>query len=41
MLALKDNIQRFESMHGPIKNIEEGGTGGNIPLNFGGTTPQA
>ncbi len=40
MMALKDNIQRFESMHGPIKNIEEN-PAGNIPMNFGGSTPQA
>ncbi len=40
MMALKDNIQRFEAMHGPIKNIDEGHAGGNIPMNFG-STPQA
>ncbi len=42
MMALKDNIQRYESLHGPIKNIDDGQSGGgNIPMNFGGTTPQA
>ncbi len=41
MHALKDNINRFEAMHGPIKNIEDGGMNGNIPMNFGGSTPQA
>jgi hypothetical protein len=39
MLALKDNISKFESMHGPIKDIEVGGTA--IPLNFGGPAAQA
>ena len=38
-LALKDNIAKYESTHGPIKDIESGG--GNIPLNFGGPTAQA
>jgi hypothetical protein len=32
MLALKDNIAKFESMHGKIKN--DGG-GNAMPLNFG------
>lgn len=41
MMALKDNIQRFEALHGTIKNIDEGHSGGNIPMNFGGSTPQA
>lgn len=40
LLALKDNIAKFESMHGPIKDIESGG-GANLPLNFGGPTAQA
>ena len=38
--ALKDNIGKFESVHGPIKEIEGGGMP-NIPLNFGGPTAQA
>ncbi len=42
MMALMDNIKRYESLHGPIKNVEDGhGGAGNIPMNFGGTTPQA
>ena len=40
LLALKDNIEKFESLHGPIKDIEGGG-GKQIPLNFGGPTAQA
>ncbi len=40
MLALQDNIKKFESLHGPIKNIE---TSGNpmLPLTFGGPTAEA
>ncbi len=40
MLALGDNIKKFESMHGPIKNVESSG-GANLPLNFGGPTAEA
>ncbi len=40
MKALQDNIKKFESMHGPIKDLEGGAPGGNIPMNFG-TTGQA
>jgi hypothetical protein len=40
LAALKENVAKFESMHGPIKDIEGGGAG-NIPLNFGGPTAQA
>jgi len=40
MAAIKDNIAKYETAHGPIKNIE--GSGGPvIPLNFGGPTAQA
>ena len=39
-LALADNIKKFESMHGEIKNIE--GSGSPVmPMNFGGPTAQA
>jgi hypothetical protein len=38
--ALKDNIAKYESVHGPIKQAEgQGGT--MIPLNFGGPSAQA
>jgi hypothetical protein len=40
LMALQDNIAKFESAHGKIKNLEPGG-GPNIPLNFGGPTAQA
>ena len=36
--ALKDNIKKFESMHGEIQEAEELK---GIPLNFGGPTAQA
>ncbi len=40
LLALKENIAKFESIHGPIKNVEgKGGPG--IPMNFGGPSAQA
>ena len=40
LMALKDNISKYESAHGDIKNIEGSG-GPNIPMNFGGPTAQA
>ncbi|HLO58768.1 MAG TPA: DUF3467 domain-containing protein [Bacteroidales bacterium] len=36
--ALKDNISKFESIHGPIK---QGEGQGNIPMHFGGPSAQA
>ena len=38
--ALTDNIEKFEKMHGPVKNIEPAG-GPVMPMNFGGPTGQA
>ena len=38
--ALKDNIVKFESIHGPIKQ-GEGQSGPIIPMNFGGPSAQA
>jgi hypothetical protein len=40
LMALQDNINKFESANGPIKNIDPSG-GHNIPMNFGGPTAQA
>ena len=40
MLALQDNIAKFEKVHGPIKKVEGSGTP-LIPMNFGGPTAQA
>ena len=39
MLALQDNIAKYESVNGKIKNVESGG--GSIPMNFGGPVAQA
>ncbi len=39
MLALKDNIGKFESAHGPIKDVKSSGP--IMPMNFGGPTAQA
>ena len=38
MKALNDNISKFESQHGNIKDIDPNA---GIPLNFGGPTPEA
>lgn len=40
MAALKDNISRYETTHGPIKDVEGSG-GPNVPMNFGGPSAQA
>jgi len=40
MLALEDNIQKYESVHGKIKDLGPGPQGG-IPMNFGGPTAEA
>ena len=39
LMALKDNVEKFEKAHGPVKNIEPGGP--IMPMNFGGPTGQA
>jgi len=39
MKALNDNIQRYEAIHGPIKNVDDHGGGPVMPMNFG--TPPA
>ncbi len=40
LLALQDNLKKFESVHGTIKNIKSSGSP-VIPMNFGGPTAQA
>jgi Protein of unknown function (DUF3467) len=37
MKALTENVQKFESINGPIKDLEEM----PLPFNFGGPTAQA
>ncbi|TAJ14951.1 DUF3467 domain-containing protein [Marinilabiliaceae bacterium JC017] len=41
MHALKDNLDRYEALHGPIKKMDEGQGGPVMPMNFGGPTPEA
>lgn len=36
--ALNDNVVKFESLHGEIKDVEQNNP---IPMNFGGPTGQA
>jgi len=38
--ALKDNLSKYEAVHGPVK-ISEGQSMPPIPMNFGGPTAQA
>ena len=40
MMALQDNIKKYESMHGTIKNADKPG-GPVLPMNFGGPTAEA
>ena len=40
MLALQDNIKKYEAIHGSIKDVQGAG-GPVIPMNFGGPTAQA
>ena len=40
LIALKDNVAKYESTNGPIKNIE-GIVPPIIPMNFGGPAAQA
>jgi hypothetical protein len=39
--ALKDNINKFEDMHGPIQNFGNEDTGFNFPMSFGGPGGEA
>ncbi|MBK8808101.1 MAG: DUF3467 domain-containing protein [Bacteroidales bacterium] len=40
MLALQDNINKYEAQNGKIKNVEGAG-GASMPMNFGTPTAQA
>jgi hypothetical protein len=40
LLALQDNIKKYESVHGPVKDVKGQGSP-VIPMNFGGPTAQA
>ena len=41
LIAMKDNIAKYETAHGTIKKIDDGPIGSMIPMNFGGPTAQA
>jgi hypothetical protein len=41
LFALQDNIKKFESVHGPIKDVKPGSGPGMPPMAFGGPTAQA
>jgi hypothetical protein len=41
LMALEDNIKKFESIHGPIKNVKPGSDPMMPPMNFGGPAAQA
>ncbi len=41
MLALQDNIKKFEAVNGTIKNVKPGSGPMMPPMNFGGPTAQA
>lgn len=40
LMALQDNIQKYESAHGPIKKVDKPG-GPVLPTTFGGPTAEA
>ena len=41
LFALQDNIQKFESVHGTIKNVKHGPETMLPPMSFGGPAAQA
>jgi len=41
LLALQDNIKKFEAVNGPVKNVNPGHDPMMPPLSFGGPTAQA
>ena len=41
LMALQDNIAKYEAMHGSIKNVKPGSDPMMPPMNFGGPTAQA
>lgn len=41
LMALQDNVKKFESIHGPIKNVKSGSDPGLPPMNFGAPAAQA
>ncbi|MBT3383865.1 MAG: DUF3467 domain-containing protein [Prolixibacteraceae bacterium] len=41
LMALQDNVKKFEAIHGNIKNVKSGSNPMIPPMNFGGPTAQA
>jgi hypothetical protein len=41
LFALQDNIKKFETVNGPIKNVKPGSDQMLPPMSFGGPTAQA
>jgi len=41
LMALQDNIKKYEAIHGSIKNVNPGNDPMMPPMNFGGPTAQA
>lgn len=41
LMALQDNIKKYEQLHGPIKNVKPGSDPMMPPMNFGGPAAQA
>src|SRR5680860_640015 len=41
LLALQDNIKKYETVNGQIKNVKPGSDHMMPPMNFGGPTAQA
>ncbi len=39
--ALKDNIRKFEDIHGPIQRTDDGGQQYGFPMSFGGPGGEA
>ena len=40
LMALQDNIKKYESLHGPVKNADKP-SGPVMPMTFGGPTAEA
>lgn len=41
LMALEDNLKKYESIHGAIKNVKQGSGPMMPPMSFGGPTAQA
>jgi hypothetical protein len=41
LAAMRDNIDKYEAVHGIITDVKTHDGGGSFPMNFGGPTAQA